>query len=422
MKSILLNLFLLLIFIGAASAQSKLIATSTYHHDSTGFFINDSSSNFYKAANTTSAEQFYNDAVVSSTTDSTYAYGNNAGTMYLSSKAVNTYNANYSQRTKYLGYIYNNLGVNTYTYQTDYYYNGLQLDSSIGIYTNVLTNNTYKYYNTFYHYNGLNQMDTTWIIYFTNLGVYSSSVKQANIYTGNNLVEVLEYHSTDSINYTPANRYNYYYNANNTTDSIVSFQMVAPVWQRTGKNEFNYNANNMKISKEYFGFNNVTQSYSKTARDQYLRSNNTQVDTLYSQLWNQGTASYDTTIKNGYIYQSGLLLQAFGFKKDVGSVWEPNPYDGIRNYYYDVVPSHLSETKIIRNQIAFYPNPVEHQLTIMKDCAGAKYAILTLEGRYVQSGFVDAKNQVTVQNLSEGTYHILVEQGKLISNATFIKF
>lgn len=421
MKSIL-SIFILLHVVAFGSyAQSKLLATSTYNHDSTGYFFSDSSGNFYKAANTTSAEQFYDDAVVRSTTDSTLSYGNNAGNLYLSSKWVYSYNANYTQQTKYLGYIYNNLGANTYLYQTDYYFNGLQLDSSIGIYTDVITNNTYKYYNTFYHYNGLNQMDTTWTVFFTNLGVYSSSVKQVNIYSGNNISEIVEYQSQDSVTYTLDGKTNYYYNGNNTTDSVVYFQWLAPTWYKVGKNEFTYNANNQKVRKENFGFNNVTQTYVETARDQYLRTNNTQIDTLYSQLWNQGTASYDTTIKNGYNYQSSLLVQAYGFKKDLGSVWEPNPYNAIRNYYYDMIPSHLSEIKQKRNGIALYPNPVEHLLTIQKECPGAKYAISTFDGKYVQSGLVDTKNQISVENLSEGTYTILIEDGKSISSATFIK-
>ena len=421
MKSILSILILLFGGFLVTNAQSKLIATSTYHHDSTGFFLNDSTGNFYKAANTTSATQLYGDGLVNSTADSNLAYNNNAGTIYLASKSVNTYNANYTQRTKYLGYLYDNLGVNTYTYQTDYYYNGLQLDSSIGIYTNVIPNNTYKYYNTFYHYNGHNQMDTTWIVYFTNLGVYSSSVKQVNTYNGNNVVEILEYESTDSVTYVPDSRYNYYYNVNNVTDSVVYFQWVAPSWFKVAKNEFTYNANNLKIRKEYFSFNNATQTYSKSARDQYLRSNNTEIDTAYSQLWNQGTAMYDTTVKTGYKYQGGVLLRAYGFTKNVNNMWQPNPYDGIRNFYYDVVPNNIKESKLEKADVSIFPNPAEHVLQFKKDYMGSKYYISTLDGKYVQSGLIDAKNQVQVDLLATGVYIILVQDRAGIAQAKFIK-
>ena len=113
MKSIVSILFLLFGLDLVGFAQPKLIANSQYHHDSTGFFLNDSSQHFYKAANATNAIQMYDDATVTKSSDSTLAYGNNAGALYLSSKEVNTYNANYSQRTQYLGYLYNNLGTNT---------------------------------------------------------------------------------------------------------------------------------------------------------------------------------------------------------------------------------------------------------------------------------------------------------------------
>ncbi len=422
MKSIVSILFLLFGLDLVGFAQPKLIANSQYHHDSTGFFLNDSSQHFYKAANATNAIQMYDDATVTKSSDSTLAYGNNAGALYLSSKEVNTYNANYSQRTQYLGYLYNNLGTNTYRYQTDYYYTGTQLDSSIGIYTDVIANNTYKYYNTFYHYNGMNQLDTTWIIYFSNVGVYSSSIKQVNTYNGNNIIEVLQYESQDSVNYTPDSRTNYYYNINNTADSVVHFQWLAPTWYKSAKNEYTYNANNLKIRKENFGFNNVTQTYEKIARDQYVRGNNTAIDTTYSQLWNQGAAKYDTTVKLGYKYQGGVLLTMYGFTRNlVNNNWQPNPYGAIYNYYYDMIPNHIAESKLERTDILLFPNPTEHQLTIKKECSGAKYAISTVEGRYVQSGLVDSHNQVMVGNLPNGVYVLYLEDGKSVSNATFIK-
>ncbi len=417
-------LSLIILLFGASlftNAQSKLLAISTYHHDSTGFFLNDSIGNFYKPANTTFATQLYDDALVSSTTDSNLAYNNNAGTIYLASKSVYSYNLNYTQVTKYLGYLYDNLGVNTYKYQTDYYYNGLQLDSSIGIYTNVIPNNTYKYYNTFYHYNGLNQMDTTWIIYFTNLGVYSSSLKQVKTYIGNNLAEIMEYKSTDSIIYTPDSKYNYYYNLNNNTDSVVYFHWMSPSWIKVAKNEFTYNANNLQIMKEYFGFNNATQTYDKTARDQYLRNNNNEMDTVYSQLWNQAAAMYDTTVKTGYKYQGGVLLHAYGFNKNVNNMWQPNPYDGIRNFYYDVVPSKINEIRSAKMDVSIFPNPAEHILQLKNDYKGSKYYIATIEGKYVQSGLVDPKNQVQIDLLAGGVYIILIQSQTEIARAKFIK-
>ncbi|MBK8143614.1 MAG: hypothetical protein IPK62_00795 [Bacteroidetes bacterium] len=420
MKPIFPLFILLQVLSFFANAQSKLIATSNYHHDSTGFFLHDSTTNFYKGTNSTSAVQEYSDGFVTWAADSTLYYNKNAGNFNLYAKDVNTYNANYSLRIQYLGNLYNNLGVNTHTYQFDYYYNGIQLDSSIGIYTDVIANNTYKYYNTFYHYNGLNQMDTTWIIYFNNVGVYTSSIKQVNTYSGNNITEVLEYHSQDSLTYNPDSKTNYYYNANNTTDSVVAFQWIAPNWHKVAKNEFTYNGNNHKIRKEYFSFNNANQTYSKVARDQYTRIN-AEIDTAYSQLWNQGTASYDTTVKSGYKYQGGLLLRSYGFNKNANNLWQPNPYNGIRNYYYDVVPNNIHETNLLKTEIVLFHNPVEHQLTIMKECSGAKYAISTVEGRYVQSGLVDSKNQVAVGTLAEGVYVIYIEDGNTISHASFIK-
>lgn len=421
MKSLYLLLICICINVLNTQSQSKLIASSTYHHDSTGYFINDSIAHFYKVANTTSANQLYEDAYVTVTQDSNYSYFKNGASLYLASRDVNTYNANYTLRTQYLGYLYDNLGVNTYLNKTNYYHTGLQLDSSIGTLTNVVTNNTYNYYNTFYHYNGNNQMDTTWIIYFSNVGVYASSIKQVNTYNGNNLIEVLQYESTDSVNYTPDSRTNYYYNANNTPDSVIVFQWLAANWYKAAKNEFTYNASNHKIKKEYFGFNNATQTYEKTARDEYVRNNNVQMDTLYSQLWNQANAKYDTTVKMGYKYQSGLLLHSYGFTKNINNQWQPNPYEAIRNYYYDMIPNAIQETKIDQSTLSFYPNPVENVLQFKQDCIGSKYYIITPDGKYVQSGLIDANNQVQMNLLPAGMYHIVVQGKEGIAQSHFIK-
>ncbi|MBK7692650.1 MAG: hypothetical protein IPJ31_16610 [Bacteroidetes bacterium] len=145
--------------------QSSLLPV-TINHDSTGFFLVIQLLIFIKAPIAPVLNNFTRWICNIVQQIQLYHMVKMLATFNLS-KRMNTYNANYSLRIQYLGNLYNNLGVNTHTYQFDYYYNGIQLDSSIGIYTDVIANNTYKYYNTFYHYNGLNQMDTTWTIFLT---------------------------------------------------------------------------------------------------------------------------------------------------------------------------------------------------------------------------------------------------------------
>ncbi|MBK7692651.1 MAG: hypothetical protein IPJ31_16615 [Bacteroidetes bacterium] len=133
-----------------------------------------------------------------------------------------------------------------------------------------------------------------------------------NTYSGNNITEVLEYHSQDSLTYNPDSKTNYYYNANNTTDSVVAFQWIAPNWHKVAKNEFTYNGNNHKIRKEYFSFNNANQTYSKVARDQYTRIN-AEIDTFTLSLESRYCLRHHC--ENGYKYQGLVYCVLTGSKK-----------------------------------------------------------------------------------------------------------
>ena len=56
-----------------------------------------------------------------------------------------------------------------------------------------------------------------------------------------------------------------------------------------------------------------------------------------------------------------------------------------------------------------------------QNCIGSKYFIITPDGKYVQSGLIDANNQVQMNLLPAGMYHIVVQGKEGIAQSHFIK-
>ncbi len=407
-----------LILISFQGQSQKLIAQSGYNHDSTGYYASDSAAIYYIPGNTTTATQDLNVPAVGYYFDSMYHYY--GANLDLGAIAKNTYDAGYTHLLAYNGDSYSN-GVHTYHYLINYFYTGMQADSTYYYQTDIVNNVTHISEKYYYHSNAQNQVDTTWYIYLNNIGAYSSSYKYVNLYTGNNITEVLSYQSSDSVNYTVTGKTAYYFNANNSYDSIVSYSWLGGNWMKQAKISYTYNANQYVTLKEWFGYDNVNNVYVNTSREHILRNNNVTIDTLYSQLWNQGLQKFDTTIKKAYVYQSGLLTRSYGYNINYNNMqWQPDPYGAINNYYYDMIPSTVSSCET-SYELILYPNPAESALQMKNDMTGRKYSIVSSDGRFMQSGLVNSYNQVFIQNLSPGIYSLLIENEGGYGKAMFIK-
>ncbi|HPI53068.1 MAG TPA: T9SS type A sorting domain-containing protein [Chitinophagaceae bacterium] len=416
--------FFLLSFICATTtqAQIQLIATSHYNYDSTGYFKNDTSTIFYAAANTNPAKQNYADAYVTYQPDSIRFYFKNGASMDLQSRAIYSYGSNYDFPIKYQSHLYNNNVYFLYT-NTDYYRTGNLLDSAISQSTTISTGNTNTDAKYTYHYNGLNLNDTTWNVYFSN-GVYSMSQKNVTSYTAsNNIAEIIYFESSDSINYTPDSKTNFFYSSAGVMDSSVFYTWYMNAWYKVGKNVFTNNSNQQPILKEYMYYDNTTMIYSTTTKEVYMRNNGIQRDSMFSMTWNQANMQFDTTVKYGYRYQSNLLTQSYGFTLNPTTLqWQPDPYSAINNYYYNEIPS---STNDIHSDKAFsltvFPNPAETHITLKGDWQQKTYFIYTPQGQLVQTGTVSENQQVPVQLLSSGHYIIQVAGSRGMQKASFIK-
>ena len=253
--------FFLLCFICATTTQAQLhlIAMSQYNYDSSGYFKNDTSDIFYATANTNTATQNYADAYVTYQPDSVRYYYKNGASMDLQSRAIYSYGSNYDFPIKYQSHLYNNNVYFLYT-NTDYYHTGNLLDSAISQSTTISSGITHTDTKYFYHYNGQNLNDTTWNVYFSN-GVYSMTQKNTTTYTAsNNIAEIIYYESTDSINYVPDSKTNYFYGSAGVIDSTVYFTWYMNAWYKVGKNVYTYNSNQQPILKEYMFFDNTTMN------------------------------------------------------------------------------------------------------------------------------------------------------------------
>jgi hypothetical protein len=142
---------------------------------------------------------------------------------------------------------------------------------------------------------------------------------------------------------------------------------------------------------------------------------------MFSQSWNQAAQKFDTTIKRAFVYQGGVQLRSYAYNLNPNTMqWQPNPYNAVLNYYYDMIPNNTTEVQP-ENSPVLYPNPAESMLNFRSDMCGKRYNIMGHDGRMLQSGVIGTNNQILIQNLSSGIYSIVVENGHLLSKTLFIK-
>ncbi|MCC7029437.1 MAG: T9SS type A sorting domain-containing protein [Chitinophagaceae bacterium] len=415
MKNIL---FILLTCISLSAKSQKLIGRSTYYHDSTGYVMGDSAAMFYKAANPSTALQDITSGNVSYKMDSMLSFSGAALTLNGISREM--YDAGYTKVQESSGEGYTN-GIPTIGFNHHHYFNGAQLDSSYFTFIDIPNNASHVSGKYYYHTNAQNQQDTTYTINLDNAGAFSSGYKSVNIYAGNNLSEQWSYNSTDSVNYNLQGKTMHYYNANNNSDSVVHFIWLAGTWYKQGKVVSNYNASQYLILKQWFSFDNNLQTYTNSSRDQWTRNNNSEIDTLFSQLWNQATQQFDTTVKIACVYQNGLLLRTYGYTINPNNMqWQPDPYHGVTNYYYDMMPNEVADLQN-KQALMIFPNPSSGLLQLTHDVNGSKYYIMTADGRLAQSGIVHQGNQISTQMLTPGVYALLVEENKQLCRLLFVK-
>lgn len=422
MKNYLLFLFVFIVSF-SAKGQAKLLSYSTHYYDTTTstFYTHDSTKNFFKPANTQTSAQHHDDGYVHQNADSVWQYSVNGPSLVRTARWYNTFNASYSAKLLYVDTTNDVNGVNIYSFKTEYFHNGSNYDSSITWQTVFSPFSVTLNGRDYFHQNAQNLIDTFWTIYFTG-SAYSSSYKQVSLYNANNDLSVLyAYQSSDSINYTPTSRSEYFYSANNLLDSMVFYTNTAGTWYKVGIRIYTYNASNARTKMELFNINPITQVYTSSSRDEYLRNNGTQLDTIYSQLWSTGFNKYDTTVKKGFVIQSGLIRKIYSYNYDVLNMkWIFNPYGALINYYYDVELAASEFTKKA-NTFAIYPNPTHNILKLNPPQPGARYSILSTDGKLIRDGFLNESNQIETGALAAGTYLLILDTDNTTSSQMFIK-
>lgn len=409
-------------------AQSKLIATSYYDHDSIGISLLDSSKHFYSPINSTSVTQDYNHGnttyPVFYKSDSSHFFNDYGTGIFLGGRLINTYNSTYDLLLNEKQYSYDNNNVYTYYTNWDNYYTAINLDSSIGVSTNIVNSTTYNQGKRYYHYNAQNQLDTSWVINFSSMnGQYISTQKLVSIYTGNLKTNEYLYLSTDSINFMPLIKKEHYYNANSNIDSTIQLQWSAGNYVKNAKTVFFYNANQFIQKAVGYIFSGANQNYQLANAIIYIRPNGISPDTIYTMQMNTTTMIMDTTFKSISMYQGGLITQKREYQKNSTTAyqWEYVSSGAIKNFYYDIIPNTIYEATSEKNELIVFPNPVESNLRLKNDFTGSKYIITDKEGRVLQSGIISKEQDVNVFLIPSGVYKLIVETPKGIRNSKFIK-
>jgi hypothetical protein len=102
-------------------------------------------------------------------------------------------------------------------------------------------------------------------------------------------------------------------------------------------------------------------------------------------------------------------------------MWEPTTQVSVINYYYNLLPNSTADIQTNQKELLLFPNPCETYLQLKSNLVGAKFAIFSTDGKFIQSGKINANNQVFVQSLPDGMYIFKTElDGKNIQEL-FIK-
>lgn len=406
MKHYLLLLLSILGISTFTNAQLKMTAKSTYGFNGTSFFVLDTSTYFNNPANLLPVNENFTEAFNYAIYDSSHYYYRNQSTQALDliTRSIVTFDAGFTNQT--LATSHNYTGTVNDTRDDFYnYYNGSNLDSQFFEHTIIAPPSSIFYSKNFFHYNSGNYADTAWYVTFQN-GNFNKTTKYYYTFTAQNLIdETYGFESTDSVNYTTKIKSKNYYNSQGNIDSIVSYYWQTGSWIKYSKKQFTYNTNNMRTSTETLGYNSLTQIYTPSNRVEYLRMNGTLLDSTYHQSFNQTTQHYDTLNKYGYIYHNGLLQHEHSFTyNQTNHIWEPTALVSVINYYYNMLPNAISGIQGKTNHISLYPNPCETYLNLKSNVQGAKYAIYSINGTFMQSGTIDASQKIIVQTLPEGMY------------------
>lgn len=422
MKKIFLLLASLLCFFCLTYAQVKMIAKSTYGYNGTTFYLRDSSQYFNNPANLNPVNENFTEAYNYAIYDSSHYYYINQtiSALELITRSIVTFDAGFAHQTLATSYNYTNAVNDTRDDFSNNYTNN-NLDSQSFQHTIVSPPSTIFYSKNYFHYNMGNYADTAWYVTFQN-GNYFKTTKYYYTFNAQNLIdETYVFESTDSVNYTTKIKSKNYYNSNNEIDSTVSYFWQTGTWYKYTKKQYTYNINNKRTSSEILSYNTTTQLYNPSSRVEYLRNNGTLLDSTFHQLYNQTSQKYDTLNKYGFIYYNGLLMHehSYTFNQST-SVWEPTSQVSVINYFYNMLPNSTNDVSASEN-FSLYPNPCESYLILNTANVGTKFAIYTVEGKFIQSGSLNLDHKIYVQTLPEGMYIIKAEtQGRRIQEL-FIK-
>lgn len=103
--------------------------------------------------------------------------------------------------------------------------------------------------------------------------------------------------------------------------------------------------------------------------------------------------------------------EIFEYREDV---WENNQFVNALfittedNIVYSFRESTLHTTDLSKSLIRVYPNPTSDYLKIENAKINSEYQILSLDGKLVQAGKINANSQLNVSNLAKGIYVLKV--------------
>ncbi|QXP69702.1 T9SS type A sorting domain-containing protein [Polaribacter sp. R2A056_3_33] len=353
-------------------------------------------------------------------TSSTKEY-NNGTTWDLRNKTTYTYDANENLISE--KYYDRNNSSSSWTYSSN--------DSFVYNSENKVVSDTYESfdysgnvsygYKANYTYNANNQIVESINLEFKD-GVYVDDYKNIYTYSGNKIIEVVDYYWNGSAwvltaDYSSKSTVNY--GANGLVSEFYYYEWNGSAWSLDGKDVYGYNANNKLTSSIYYDWNGA--AYEANYKDEYGYDAN---GNLILEKWSDyNNGSFELYSEENYTFDVTQMMSSFthpfkdkfGFEALTGQGNRfVNKVLGYSNVDYRTTHNYGEVTASVKDfssiDFAVFPNPTSSILKI----DDTRFTLRNIElfnvlGKKV---FVSTKNEINIAHLVNGVYLLKIESEK----------
>jgi hypothetical protein len=183
------------------------------------------------------------------------------------------------------------------------------------------------------------------------------------------------------------------------------------------QDSFYYAANNMLIAHNGYSWDSSSATWNLSSQEyRHLDSIFSQPDSVWLR-YDNGMGSFDTLIQKLAYNDAGDPIYLRSYAANGQTL-----LDEVRWYYRLTINGHppVGINSTSKAALLVYPNPASEMLYVKGVPAPTPYGIYNTAGQMVQSGSINAANEIPVANLPAGTYFIRTQTLEGQRSGTFV--